>query len=129
MENMRECKAEVAIRSCFYGKMTFAIEISMDNNSFVQLPDVLMSREGWSDLLEDQRTPEPRLHQIEPTNHCPYTCRMCPRTTLMTRPLGFMDFDLYRKVMEEVAGYSEPVRSREIELFHFARQHADAIRT
>ena len=84
-----------------------------------KLPAALMSREGWSDYLESLRTGEPHLHQIEPTNHCPYTCIMCPRTKLMTRSLGFMDFDLYRKVMEEVAGYSEPVRSKEIELFHF----------
>lgn len=87
--------------------------------NFDKLPSALMSREGWSDLLEIQRPAEPHLHQIEPTNHCPYTCIMCPRTNLMTRPLGFMDLDLYRKVMEEVAGFAEPVRSREIELFHF----------
>ncbi len=30
-----------------------------------------------------------------------------------------MEVDLYRKVMDEIATYSEPVRSREIELFHF----------
>ena len=30
-----------------------------------------------------------------------------------------MEFALYRKVMDEVAAYSEPVRSQEIELFHF----------
>jgi len=70
-----------------------------------QLPESLMSREGWSDLLDDQRRSEPHLHQIEPTNHCPYTCRMCPRTTMMTRPLGFMDLDLYHKVMTDCPGH------------------------
>jgi len=37
----------------------------------------------------------------------------------MNRSTGFMEFALYQKVMDEVAGYSEPVRSQEIELFHF----------
>ena len=63
--------------------------------------------------------PEPHLHQIEPTNHCPYTCVMCPRSEKMNRKLGFMEMDLYTKVIDEVAGYSDAARSKEIELFHF----------
>lgn len=66
-----------------------------------------------------KRSAEPHLHQIEPTNHCPYTCVMCPRPHHMTRKTGFMDISLYKKVIDEVATYSEPVRSKEIELFHF----------
>ncbi len=82
-------------------------------------PSCLQSRSGWAEYLELLRTPEPHLHQIEPTNHCPYSCIMCPRPTEMNRSLGFMELDLFRKVIDEVAGYSEPVRSKEIELFHF----------
>jgi radical SAM protein with 4Fe4S-binding SPASM domain len=37
----------------------------------------------------------------------------------MTRPLGFMEMSLFRKIVEEIATFGEPVRSREIELFHF----------
>jgi radical SAM protein with 4Fe4S-binding SPASM domain len=37
----------------------------------------------------------------------------------MTRQLGRMDMALYEKVIDEVSTYSEPVRSKEIELFHF----------
>lgn len=37
----------------------------------------------------------------------------------MTRPVGFMDFALYTKVIDEVTGFSSPVRKKEIELFHF----------
>ena len=83
------------------------------------LPASLQSREGWAEMFEARRTAEPHLHQIEPTNHCPYSCVMCPRSEKMTRPLGFMEMDLYRKVIDEVATYGEPVRSKEIELFHF----------
>lgn len=59
------------------------------------------------------------MHQIEPTNSCPYTCVMCPRTNKMTRKTGFMDMSLYRKIIDEVSTFKEPVRSKEIELFHF----------
>lgn len=37
----------------------------------------------------------------------------------MNRPLGFMGMELYRKVIDEISDYSDPVRSKEIELFHF----------
>ena len=86
---------------------------------FSRLPSSLRSRDGWSDFLECRRNAEPHVHQIEPTNHCPYACIMCPRDRHMQRPLGFMEMDLYRKVIDEVDGYAEPVRSKAIELFHF----------
>jgi len=83
------------------------------------LPSALQSRKGWSDFLELRRSIEPHLHQIEPTNACPYSCIMCPRDKFMSRSIGFMDFALYTKVIDEVAGFSAPVRKKEIELFHF----------
>jgi radical SAM protein with 4Fe4S-binding SPASM domain len=88
-------------------------------SDYRKFPSSLKSREGWSRYFDLLRTKEPHLHQIEPTNHCPYSCIVCPRSTKMTRELGFMDIELYEKVIREVAGYSEPVRSKEIELFHF----------
>jgi radical SAM protein with 4Fe4S-binding SPASM domain len=44
---------------------------------------------------------------------------MCIRPRRMTRPVGFMTLELFRKVMAEVAGFSPATRTREIELFHF----------
>ena len=87
--------------------------------SVAELPSSLRSRSGWAEMFELQRSPEPHVHQIEPTNHCPYTCVMCPRSKKMTRELGYMDLDLYQKIVDEIATFAEPVRSREIELFHF----------
>lgn len=69
--------------------------------------------------MELRRSVEPHLHQIEPTNACPYSCIMCPRDRFMSRPVGFMDFGLYTKVIDEVADFSLPVREKEVELFHF----------
>jgi radical SAM protein with 4Fe4S-binding SPASM domain len=84
-----------------------------------RLPSALSSRDGWADLLELKRPADPHVHQIEPTNHCPYRCVMCPRSRLMTRDLGFMDMGLYRAIIDEIATFDEAVRAKEIELFHF----------
>ncbi len=56
----------------------------------------------------------PVVFQIELTNHCPMTCEMCPRTNQMTRPLGFMEFDVFKKIIDE-ARYS----TRSVLLHHF----------
>lgn len=82
-------------------------------------PSYLRSRSGWAELLELKRTAEPHVHQIEPTNSCPYSCVMCPRPTRMERGVGFMDFALYQKIIDEISGFPEQVRGKEIELFHF----------
>ncbi len=88
--------------------------LSLDN-----IPSSLRSRDGWVNYFELKRTTEPHIHQIEPTNQCHYSCIMCPRSEKMTRKVGFMDMGLYHKIIDEVEGYSEPVRAKEIELFHF----------
>jgi len=90
-----------------------------DLSSSSRFPSCLQSKSGWVHFFEMRRTLEPHLHQIEPTNHCLYSCIMCPRAKNMNRNTGFMEFALYKKVIDEVAAYSEPVRSQEIELFHF----------
>ncbi len=91
----------------------------MDIRKKQQLPHGLSTRAGWAAYFEAGRRAEPHLHQIEPTNHCPFACIMCPRPAKMTRQLGFMDLALFRRVISEVAGFAEPTRSQEIELFHF----------
>ena len=37
----------------------------------------------------------------------------------MEREVGFMDIELFRKIIDEISGFAEPVRKKEIELFHF----------
>lgn len=37
----------------------------------------------------------------------------------MEREVGFIDIGLFRRIIDEVSGFSEPVRGKEIELFHF----------
>lgn len=83
-----------------------------------ELPASLRTRKGWSRLFDLKRAPQPHLHQIEPTNQCVYACVMCPRRK-MKRDVGRMELSLFRRVIDEVATFSEPTRSQEIELFHF----------
>ncbi|MCP4699207.1 MAG: radical SAM protein [Gammaproteobacteria bacterium] len=41
----------------------------------------------------------PSVLQAEPTNHCNLKCPMCPRTTSMTRSLGFLDVSLWEEII------------------------------
>ncbi|WP_457676891.1 radical SAM/SPASM domain-containing protein [Thiolapillus sp.] len=84
-----------------------------------KLPSALQSREGWAQLFEHYRSEEPHVHQIEPTNACPYSCIMCPRESSMSRGRGLMEMEVFTKIIDEVATYSPAIREKEIELFHF----------
>lgn len=50
------------------------------------------------------RPDTPRLLQVEPTNQCNLKCVMCPRTTVMTRPVGDMDPDLWAHIIDTWSG-------------------------
>lgn len=43
--------------------------------------------------------------QIEPTTHCNLRCALCPVTEGMDRPAGHMDFNLFKKVIDEIGDY------------------------
>lgn len=60
------------------------------------------------------------VFNIELTNDCPMHCVMCPRTNNMTRAVGFMEFDVFTKVIDElVAANPEYARTNEVWLHHF----------
>jgi len=46
----------------------------------------------------------PKYIVIEPTNCCNLNCIMCPRKD-MTRQQGFMDFELFKKIIDECEGH------------------------
>ena len=50
---------------------------------------------------------------IEPTNNCNLRCVMCPQAGKMTREKGFMEYDLFKNLIDEVSG---SVKS--VQLFH-----------
>jgi radical SAM protein with 4Fe4S-binding SPASM domain len=51
------------------------------------------------------RVPDsPRLIWVEPTNACNLRCIMCDRKAVERRKTGLMDFELYKKIIDEGAG-------------------------
>ena len=49
-----------------------------------------------------RKTEVPLALQIEPTNNCNLSCKSCPRDR-MSREKGFMDFDLFTKIVDDAA--------------------------
>jgi radical SAM protein with 4Fe4S-binding SPASM domain len=43
--------------------------------------------------------------QIEPTNRCNLRCALCPVTIGMDRPSGDMEFNLFKKIIDEIGDY------------------------
>ena len=52
--------------------------------------------------LDRLRSREPHVFNIETTNHCNMTCIMCPRTTLMTRDIDWIDVDAFGQVLDQI---------------------------
>jgi radical SAM protein with 4Fe4S-binding SPASM domain len=60
------------------------------------------------------------IFNIELTNRCPLRCVMCARTNNMTRAEGLMDFELFRKVIDElVEANPRYATTSEVWLHHF----------
>lgn len=57
--------------------------------------------------MEEFRSPEPVIYNIETTNACNMRCEMCPRTTMMTRPIESLDMETYRKVINQIKPFPE----------------------
>lgn len=70
-------------------------------------------------LLESFRDCRPWVFNIETTNACNMTCRMCPRTELMTRGVETMKMDLFLRVIDQMIPHSAA------DLFRFAAFVAD----
>ena len=51
----------------------------------------------------------PFIADVEPTNHCNLKCKMCSRS-VMKRQCGFMEFDTFKKVVDECVKYSAAIR-------------------
>jgi len=46
---------------------------------------------------------------IEPTNRCNIQCTMCPNKDFKKEELGFMDFDLYKNIIDQSSGWVHDV--------------------
>jgi radical SAM protein with 4Fe4S-binding SPASM domain len=57
--------------------------------------------------IEKLRNKNPVVYNIETTNACNMTCKMCPRTTMMTRPIETIDRDTFIKVIDQLKPHSQ----------------------
>ncbi|HEX6715457.1 MAG TPA: radical SAM protein [Pyrinomonadaceae bacterium] len=77
--------------------------------------DSVDAAETWYSELEHSWLCEfPAVDQIELTNRCPYSCKMCPRTLEMERSLGDMSLDLFERIIKQLSG-----RQTYVGLHHF----------
>ncbi len=65
------------------------------------------SEQELFDALEAIRSPEPVVYNIETTNRCNMRCQMCPRTTMMTRPIEDIDFDTFANVVRQIRPHDQ----------------------
>ena len=64
------------------------------------------------ELLEAYRSPTPVVYNIETTNACNMRCRMCPRTTMMTRSVEALDRPTFLHVIDQLSPIDPAVWAR-----------------
>ena len=61
-----------------------------------------ITREDAFTNFATARRKEPVIFNIEPTNNCNMHCKMCPRTTQMTRNVETMSLETFKKIIDQV---------------------------
>jgi MoaA/NifB/PqqE/SkfB family radical SAM enzyme len=107
------------------------IPLHFENLSFTKLANWAFTE---SSILVKPASPwgYPTVLQVEPTSRCNLRCKVCPVATGLGRPAGDMDFDLYRRLIDEVKDYvlvlmfwdwGEPfLNDCAFDMIHYARQ-------
>ena len=67
----------------------------------------LMSREDVFEQIEAFRSPVPVVYNIETTNACNMRCEMCPRTTMMIRPVETIALTAMRSIVNQLTPYTD----------------------
>lgn len=72
-----------------------------------ELKKLLLQGEKYSSELlfnkfEECRSRKPVIYNIETTNACNMKCAMCPRTTMMTRPIENLDMGTFERVINQI---------------------------
>lgn len=57
--------------------------------------------------LEEIRSQNPIIYNIETTNRCNMRCKMCPRTTMMTRPIEDIDRETFISVVDQIRPHTK----------------------
>lgn len=61
--------------------------------------------------LEKIRNREPVIYNIETTNRCNMRCKMCPRTTMMTRSMEDIDRQTFINIIKQIKPHSDELWS------------------
>lgn len=64
------------------------------------------SKEELFKKFEQFRSKVPVVYNIETTNACNMRCEMCPRTTMMTRPVKTLKKDTFEKIIEQLKPFT-----------------------
>ena len=70
------------------------------------------SKEDVFASLEGFRSEQPTVYNIETTNACNMRCEMCPRTTMMTRPIENISRETFLKVVDQLKPFSAELWER-----------------
>jgi len=65
-----------------------------------------LARKDIIEKLESIRDRNPFVYNIETTNACNMRCKMCPRTTLMTRNIETIDRDTFVRVVDQIEPFT-----------------------
>lgn len=67
----------------------------------------LKGKEEILQALEEIRSKEPVVYNIETTNRCNMRCKMCPRTTMMTRNMADIDRDTFIHIVDQLRPHTD----------------------
>lgn len=65
------------------------------------------NREYLENKFEELRNKQPVVYNIETTNACNMVCKMCPRTTMMTRPIETINPETFIRVIDQLKPHSK----------------------
>lgn len=68
---------------------------------------VQLEKETVVKKIEEFRSKTPVIYNIETTNACNMRCEMCPRTTMMTRPIETMNMETFERIVKQLRPFSE----------------------
>ena len=89
----------------------------LDINFYMKVDEIIKrieekkitGQEEVADELEKIRSKDPVIYNIETTNRCNMRCKMCPRTTMMTRKIEDIDKETFIKVVDQIKPHDSEV--------------------
>ena len=95
---------EILLNRVSMSKMNKSKSISNKNNIHA---GVRLARVLWNYRINQNIKVgyKPYRIWVEPTNKCNLACAMCPNKTFKDEEVGFMDFDLYKKIVDEAKNF------------------------